>query len=391
MKKKLIYILYVILILCILSTCSKEDTNDDGDSNSGGYIYDTTNDDTEDKTTEEVITETETTEEITAEEISTEENIDTTTTEENIGEEDDMDTPRYEFNSMEAISLVCGLKSSVEKKIAYCCVETDTDHNPYDVVYDYGEEYNEYVDACDWSLVFDADYYMETFPMLALLYHYDEDLLLEHFQTVGIHEGRQGCATFNVSAYATNGSKELWDIFGKNYEGYYLYYMLNYESEKDIDTVNNRDGSPTLVQYRQILTALQAGELKAANEYRAEVGAQPLVFDSEFAAFANYRAYLNSAEGWSAHEWCNQNLETLYSYMNIIEAPTYSENTVTTTGYGDGELCADNYADSPDHYEAMVDTRFFYMGVSNVYNAKERNRGSQFDVFTIDLNTPTHN
>lgn len=53
------------------------------------------------------------------------------------------------------------------------------------------------LNACDWSLVFDADYYKKAFPMLAVQYHQDNALLLEHFQTVGIHEGRQGSANFN--------------------------------------------------------------------------------------------------------------------------------------------------------------------------------------------------
>ena len=35
----------------------------------------------------------------------------------------------------------------------------------------------------------------------ALQYHGDDEKLLDHFQTVGVHEGRQGCASFNVGVF----------------------------------------------------------------------------------------------------------------------------------------------------------------------------------------------
>ena len=65
-------------------------------------------------------------------------------------------------------------------------VDMENGHNPYDVEWDYGELYDVYIEKSDWSLVFDVDFYEEAFPALAFLYHYDEKLLLEHFQTVGI-------------------------------------------------------------------------------------------------------------------------------------------------------------------------------------------------------------
>lgn len=310
-------------------------------------------------------------------------------TEENDSTDAD-DVEKYAFNSIEAISEICGLKATVEKKIAYCYVDMENTDNPYDVTWDYGEDYNTYVDACDWSLVFDADYYMDTFPMLAMLYHYDEDLLLVHFQTVGIHEGRQGSADFNVSAYATNADSELYDTFGRNFEGYYIYYMLNYETEKNIDTVNNADGSATLVQYTQNLTALQKAELEGINEYRADLDREPLVFDSELAAAANLRAYMNASSSMGGHDWANANTDDIYSWIRILGADTFSENTVTIRhAVYKGATHVEDYADSDKHYEAMTNSRFNFTGISNTYTGS--NLTSQFDVFTGELDTPTHN
>lgn len=111
--------------------------------------------------------------------------------------------------SIDYIKKICGLKSDVETDITICVVDVYDKHNPYDVVYNYGVDYNSFVKACDWSLVFDADYYMEQFPMLAAQYHNNKALLLEHFQTVGIHEGRRGSANFNVGAYKANCDSKI--------------------------------------------------------------------------------------------------------------------------------------------------------------------------------------
>lgn len=80
--------------------------------------------------------------------------------------------------SVSDIKAICGLKSKVETSVDACIVNTLTDHNPYDVAYDYGKNYDAFVSACDWSLVFDADFYAESFPLLAMQYHNDKKLLL---------------------------------------------------------------------------------------------------------------------------------------------------------------------------------------------------------------------
>ena len=296
---------------------------------------------------------------------------------------------KYDFSSLEAISEICGLKATVQEDYREGYVDTIEGENPYDVVWDYGSEYTTYVDACDWSLVFDADYYMDTFPMLAMLYHYDEDLLLQHFQTVGIHEGRQGSADFNVFAYLTNGSDEAWEAFEYNYEGYYFYYMLNYETEKNINTVVNADGTTPKVQHKEIYTSAQLAELGAVNKYRAEIGEAPLTLDSEMCAMANYRAYINAHDNWEAHKWMRANLDEIDSWCIYLGTTVYSENTATTRARTLwGRINADSYAGSKSHYEAMTNGRYNYTGMSNTYVGDDST--SQFDVFTDDIETAMH-
>ena len=82
------------------------------------------------------------------------------------------------FGSVEAIAALGDLKATVQEDEDECLVyifDNEKNHgNPYDVTWDYGKDYDAYVAAADWSLVFDAEYYKSAFPMLAALYHDDD-------------------------------------------------------------------------------------------------------------------------------------------------------------------------------------------------------------------------
>lgn len=312
---------------------------------------------------------------------------------------------------MDAIARLGELHAGVEEEYythsASFVVDMENGHNPYDVEWDYGELYDAYIEEADWSLVFDADFYMESFPTLAFLYHYDEELLLEHFQSVGIHEGRQGNRTFNVAAYRKNCKKELRDTFGDHYECYYFYWMLNQDSQKDVTT----SGKNYPLQLGVKMTSMQAEEFEKVNEYRSEAGIAPLEFDPELAAAACYRSWVNISEGYGAHDWLKDeaNLERAYALMDLLHMSPLSENTVNS-GVNDGtdHIHTTFYIDyrySPEHYEAMIDPKRKYFGCSHIYFGKNRipesRRGSgsaynkpmrrvEFDLFTDTLSTPVH-
>lgn len=292
--------------------------------------------------------------------------------------------------SVSAIKNICGIKSKVEKDISACIVNTYTDHNPYDVEYDYGKNYDSFVKTCDWSLVFDADFYIKSFPLLAMQYHNNKSLLLEHFQTIGIHEGRQGNKSFNVGVYMNNCDSSVKNAFGNNYEGYYFYYMLNYASEK---SVNAASGSDSKLQQKAIMTALQSEELKGVNMYRREVGVADIAFDSELAAFANYRGYLNSHDGYKVHDWfrASENKTVLNYIVDLYNAQSLGENTATTNCESStchhpscnyGRTYYENYRASEPHYKAMIASKNDLIGCGNCYKAPYV--VSQFDTF-IDL------
>lgn len=312
--------------------------------------------------------------------------------------------------AIDAIAELGELKAGVENEYykGWEAFEVDVEHghNPYDVEWDYGELYDTYVEKSDWSLVFDADFYMESFPALALLYHYDEELLLEHFQTVGIHEGRQGNKKFNVAAYRKNCKKNLRDAFGDHYECYYFYWMLNQASQKSVTTTGN--GYP--LQLGVKMTTMQANEFEKVNEYRAEAGINFLEFDPELAAIACYRAWVNINEGYGAHDWIEKNKEKAGNLVNLLNANQLGENTVHS-GVNNPDYPRIhnsyyiNYRYSSEHYEAMINPKYKYFGCSHTYfgnnripESRRRSESTytkpmmtvEFDMFTDTLSTPIH-
>ncbi len=292
----------------------------------------------------------------------------------------------------ENLAEIAGLKAKPEKSNSACVVDMRESETAYDVDWDYGDEYEQRVGMYDWEKVFNADYYMEQFPMLALQYHYDEDQLLRHFQTVGIHEGRQGCKDFNVGAYMDWCEKNrdyVVDLFDGDYAPYYMFYMSSVGGRPEKFPA---DGHP--VQYKAILTLAQQKELDGINHYRKKIGADPLVFDPEMAAFANYRSWMNQEEEYVGHVWLDipENSDIIDLYFDATSADRISENTIETSTLNVNDWYI-AYAKSEPHYEAMINEDYEYVGSSNLYVSDVaiktyKNRGVQFDIFAGSLSTP---
>lgn len=294
---------------------------------------------------------------------------------------------------IEKISEMMSMRADVERYNTDCLVYVDSEHNPYDVTWDYGKDYQTFVDAVTdagmWDVLFDAEFYKESYPMLAMLYHDDDQLLLEQFQTVGVHEGRQGSEAFNVASYMENCDQSLVDAFGDHYECYYFYWALNQKTESKVATES--DGHP--LQMCVKLTMLQKLEFKHVNEYREEAGADPVELDPEFLAFANYRAWLDFTGDYTAHDWLKQNADDAYDYLDVIGSETLTENTVCGKCSSKGPSVVGyylKYRNSQEHYDAMVSKYAVYFGCSNAYWGPDDNDGyrqCQYDVYTEGLST----
>lgn len=285
-----------------------------------------------------------------------------------------------EIGSIGAIKTIANLRASCETDYSFCVVNADIDPskgNPYDVTYDYGTAYDAYVDACDWSLIFDANYYISTYPILAKLYNKDKDLLLRHFQTVGVHEGRQASKSFSVSAYKDNCAGNIQNAFGDDYAPYAIYYMINYSSENQVEHLKLKNGKTPAKQQRVVLTVMQAKELKEINNYRREVGAQDLAIDPELCAYANYRAWINAHDDWAAHDWAKQHSDKIWDLLFTMNASSVAENTVTVHSWKtSGEAKYVSYRDSKEHYDALIKTKYNFFGTSNFYNSLNENKNN---------------
>ncbi len=290
---------------------------------------------------------------------------------------------------------LCSIQATVETYASACVVDVRTAVNPYDVEWDYGDEYT--ILTCmnleNWDDIFDIEYYKATFPILAMQYHENTSFLYTHFATVGIHEGRQGSANFNVKAFMESCPDWIREKFNDNYACYYLYYVNSNEVDRNADY--SGDNYPK--QMTAIMTAVQTEELDKINAERERLGVEPLVFDPELAAFANYRCWINVAESYAAHDWAKQNVDVLWDVAATLGGEKISENTTSRfkkhfTGWYYG------YAGSEAHYNAMVNAKFGIVGNSNVYagnNDLEQyqsynsdTRYAHFDVFMDTVDTP---
>ena len=136
MSKRIYRKIPVVLVLIVLLTsaltgCMFVDFDNSNNTNhSVEFAYDEDELNTkldeyteEDSAVQEDVTETE--------ESDVTEEADMSETEEN-GSTDTDKAEKTDFNSIEAISEICGLKATVEKRIANCSVDMENTNNPYD-------------------------------------------------------------------------------------------------------------------------------------------------------------------------------------------------------------------------------------------------------------------
>ena len=80
------------------------------------------------------------------------------------------------------------------------------------------------------KVIFDVDYYYNTYADLQAAFGYDETALYNHYIQFGIKEGRSGSEEFNCSVYAGNYA-DLRAVFGTDITSYCLHYEQHGQSE----------------------------------------------------------------------------------------------------------------------------------------------------------------
>lgn len=83
----------------------------------------------------------------------------------------------------------------------------------------------------DYSAVFDAEYYYNTYQDVQQTIGFNEEDLLEHFIRSGMAEGRMGKADFDVRSYMKN-NLDLLAVYGiKDLSAYYYHYIQSGKAE----------------------------------------------------------------------------------------------------------------------------------------------------------------
>ena len=104
--------------------------------------------------------------------------------------------------------------------------------------------------------VFDAKYYAEAYPDVVAVLGSDPAVLLNHYVTSGIYEGRDASATFNYSVYAVS-NPDLLAAYGTNIEAFVLHFATFGKNE-------NR--TATTVQFAALDKNTQAQVVSASKE-----------------------------------------------------------------------------------------------------------------------------
>lgn len=116
----------------------------------------------------------------------------------------------------------------------------------------------------DYSLVFDADYYYQTYPDLQQNIGNNPSALLNHFITTGMKEGRSGNASFQLKAYMYY-NPDLMAVYGsKDLSSYYTHYINCGKTENRKAVFEKGDAFPegTLARFA---TAYDTAEDRAVN------------------------------------------------------------------------------------------------------------------------------
>ena len=101
----------------------------------------------------------------------------------------------------------------------------------------YNNNNNTY-NGIDCSKIYDFSYYCDRYPDVRVLYSNDPAGAMNHFINVGISQGRQGSAAFNLDAYKSNYPELKKDYGDDNWSYYYHYMVSGYYDGRNARTYN---------------------------------------------------------------------------------------------------------------------------------------------------------
>jgi len=235
--------------------------------------------------------------------------------------------------------------------------------------------------------LFDYDFYCETYPMLALLFKYDEEALKQHFYSIGMFEGRQGCESFNVD-HVTNDNDD------------FATYYISFATGSTFYVSTNRTNSDK-VQIRLYDPAFESYILDVAPDHKSDTYLKDMpsaYIQSELNAIASIRAQYELGHfELGAHELMYGFLDDYMSQYMDVDNLYYDHNgecKYTGSSYIDASLfnntlLNDNrvqkesdtmieWRQCDKHYAAAISDRWIYVGQGHVYTDYNPTQKSEY-------------
>ncbi len=76
----------------------------------------------------------------------------------------------------------------------------------------------------DYSMVYDFNYYVNSYSAIRVLYQNDPSGALRHFVEYGMKEGRKACENFDPAVYKANYA-DVRNAYGNDWKSYYIHFM----------------------------------------------------------------------------------------------------------------------------------------------------------------------
>ena len=124
--------------------------------------------------------------------------------------------------------------------------------------------------------VFDAKYYAQAYPDVVAVLGSDPAVLLNHYMTSGIYEGRDASASFNYSVYAVS-NPDLLAAYGTNIEAFVLHFATFGKNENRTATTAQFAALDKNTQAQVVSASKEAASANNVdiNAYRVTPSAAP--------------------------------------------------------------------------------------------------------------------
>lgn len=231
----------------------------------------------------------------------------------------------------------------------------------------------DYLDLKYGKMLFDYDFYCETYPMLALLFDYNKEALKQHFYSIGMFEGRQGSKLFNVDNYNTSDNDT-------DLASYYITYVtsaptFNTPVRTDADRVQVKLYDPAFESYvldvtpdhhapafeHHLPSAYVQGELNAVASNRAyyELGDYDINAHDLMEDFAG--TYLTD------HMGSNKYVRNHYGECKYTASSYVNFNALNNARVQKESDTMIAWRRCESHYNMATNARWLYVGQGHVY------------------------